>query len=62
MGKRDRSAADVAELIRRTVGFMAAVVAEAEKHDLPVPPAVESCVDLWRGWFRSMDRQAGEGR
>jgi hypothetical protein len=66
MGKRDRSAADaerrLADDVRRTAGYMEAVVDRARRLDLPAPPAVSICVDTWRGWVRSMDRRAGEGQ
>ena len=66
MGERDRSAAgaerELAEDVRRTAGFMESVVTRARRLQVTVPPAVEVCVDTWRGWVRSMDRRAGEGR
>jgi hypothetical protein len=66
MGKRDRSAADaerrLADDVRRTAGYMEAVVNAARRLDVTVPEAIAVCVDTWRGWVRSMDRRAGEGR
>jgi hypothetical protein len=66
MGKRDRSAADaqrrLADDVRRTAGYMDAVVTRARALDVTVPEAIGVCVDTWRGWVRSMDRRAGEGR
>jgi hypothetical protein len=65
MSERNRSAQDdrrrLADDVRRTAGYMEAVVSRARRLDVLAPPAVSACVDLWRGWFRSMDRQAGEG-
>ena len=48
--------------MRRTAGYMDAVVARARALDVTVPEAIAVCVDTWRGWVRSMDRRAGEGR
>jgi hypothetical protein len=66
MGKRDRSAADaerrLADDVRRTAGYMEAVVNAARRLDVTVPEAIAVCVDTWRGWVRSIDRRAGEGR
>jgi hypothetical protein len=65
MGKRDRSAADaerrLADDVRRTAGYMDAVVTRARALDVAVPEAIAVCVDTWRGWFRGMDPRAGEG-
>jgi hypothetical protein len=52
----------VADDARRTVGYMAAVIDRARRADISVPPAIETCVETWRGWFRAMDRRAGEDR
>jgi len=65
MGEKDRSAADaerrLADDVRRTAGYMEAVVTRARELDVIVPEAIAVCVDTWRGWVRSMDRRAGEG-
>jgi hypothetical protein len=52
---------EVAEDARRTVGYMDSVVTRARRADVSVPGGVTACVDVWRGWVRSMDR-AGEDR
>jgi hypothetical protein len=39
---------------------MEAVVTRARRLDVLAPPAVNACVDLWRSWFRSLDRRGGE--
>jgi hypothetical protein len=66
MGKRDRSAADaerrLADDVRRTAGYIDAVVTRARRLNVTVPEAIAVCADTWRGWVRSMDRRAGEDR
>ena len=65
MGERDRTPENdrrrLADDVRRTAGYMEAVVTHARRLNVPAPPAVSACVDLWRGWGRSIDRRAGEG-
>jgi hypothetical protein len=65
MSERDRSAQDdrrrLADDVRRTAGYMEAVVTRARRLDVAVPEAIAVCVDTWRGWYRSLDRRAGEG-
>ena len=39
---------------------MQSVVEQARRLDMTVPGAIVVCVDTWRGWYRSLDRRAGE--
>lgn len=52
MGKRDRSSPDaerrLADDVRRTAGYMDAVVTRARALDVTVPEAIAVCVDTWR--------------
>jgi hypothetical protein len=50
----------VAEDVRRAAGYMEAIVQQARRLDMAVPGAIVVCVDTWRGWYRALDRQAGE--
>jgi len=61
---RDRTPEDerreLADDVRRTAGYMQAVVDRARRLDVPVSEALVVCVDAWRGWFRTLDRRGGE--
>jgi hypothetical protein len=52
----------VADDVRRISGYMQSVVEQARRLDMAVPGAVVVCVDTWRGWYRNLDRRAGEGQ
>jgi hypothetical protein len=56
MSKEDPRAR-LADDIRRAAGYMEAIVAQAERLDMPVPQAIHTCVAVWRGWFRALDRR-----
>jgi hypothetical protein len=40
----------LAEDTRRTVGLMAAVLADARRASAEVPPSVGACLTVWRSW------------
>ena len=40
----------LAEDTRRTVGLMAAVLADARRASAEVPPGVGACLTVWRSW------------
>jgi hypothetical protein len=40
----------LAEDTRRTVGLMAAVLADAKRASAEVPPGVSACLTVWRSW------------
>ena len=44
--RRDRLADDA----RRTVGLMAAMLADAERARAEVPEGVAACLTVWRSW------------
>jgi hypothetical protein len=48
--------------IRRCAGLMESVVERAQQLDMLAPEPVTTCVDLWRGWVRSLDRRRGRPR
>jgi hypothetical protein len=52
----------VADDVRRTAGYMEAVVEQARRLDMAVPGAIVVCVDTWRGCYHALDRRAGESR
>jgi hypothetical protein len=52
----------VVDDVRRTAGYMQSVVEQTRRLDMAVPSAIVVCIDAWRGWHRSLDRRAGEGR
>jgi len=36
---------------------MEAIVTKARRLDEGIPRAIDICVDVWRGWFRVLDRR-----
>jgi hypothetical protein len=53
----------LAEDTRRTVGLMAAVLADAKRASAEVPPGVGACLTVWRSWAtRLAERAQGEGQ
>ena len=48
---------ELADDIRRVVGYMEAIVTKARRLDEGIPRAIDICVDVWRGWFRVLDRR-----
>ena len=62
MPDQDRLRRELADDVRRTAGYMEAVLRRARMAELTVPPAVSVCLDTWRGWYRSMDRKGGESK
>lgn len=49
----------LADDVRRTAGYMEAVVTRARRLDVAVPEALTVYIATWRGWFRGLDRRAG---
>lgn len=53
----------LAEDARRTVGLMAAVLADAERASAEVPPGVRACLTVWRSWATRLAEWAtGQGQ
>jgi hypothetical protein len=48
--RADEQRARLAEDARRTVGLMAAVLADAERARAEVPAGVIACLTVWRSW------------
>jgi hypothetical protein len=48
--RRVEQRARLADDARRTVGLMAAVLADAERASAEVPAGVVACLTVWRSW------------
>jgi hypothetical protein len=57
--RREDRRAWVVEDVARCAGWMAALVAEAEALDLPVPELARGCVRAWRRWGQYLEGQRG---
>lgn len=44
--------------IRRCAGYMQSIIESARRLDVNVPSALVVCTDAWRGWSRTLARQA----
>jgi hypothetical protein len=53
--------ARLAEDARRTVGLMAAVLADAERARAEVPAGVAACLTVWRSWAGRLAEWAKAG-
>jgi hypothetical protein len=53
--RRDDPRARLAQDIRRTAGFMAAVVQDASRLGVPVPELAVGCLNAWRRWGRHLE-------
>lgn len=55
--QRARLASDAA----RTVGLMAAMLADAERARAEVPAGVAACLTVWRSWSERLAERAQDG-
>jgi len=53
--------AQLADDARRTVGYMASVLADAERARAEVPEGVGACLTVWRSWAGRLAEWAEEG-
>jgi hypothetical protein len=53
--RRHDPRARLVEDVKRTAGFMAAVVQDATRLGLPVPDLAAGCVNAWRRWGRHLE-------
>jgi hypothetical protein len=58
--RREDRHARLAEDVRRTAGYMAAVVQDAERLKVSVPELALGCVSAWRRWARHLAGQRDE--
>lgn len=56
--RREDRRAWVIEDVRRCAGWMAAIVAEAERLGLPVPELAHGCVRAWWTWHDHLSRRS----
>ena len=57
--RRDDPRARLIEDVRRTAGFMAAVIQDAERLKVTVPELAAGCVSAWRRWGRHLEGREG---
>jgi hypothetical protein len=53
--------AQLADDAARTVGLMAAMLADAERARAEVPAGVSACLTVWRSWADRLNEWAGRG-
>jgi hypothetical protein len=53
--RRDDPRARLAQDVRRTAGYMAAIVEDASRLGVPVPDLAAGCVNAWRRWGRHLE-------